>query len=322
MKTRILLIVSLVALTVPLVYSSGCGRTEATPSPIAKPLPTNTVEPSPTPQPTDTPPPTATPTPTATPQPTVTAAVAAASVTPAPTSTAQPTTSSGGGSGDSQPVMTPEMQALVDQLVHGDEAAREAAAQQIAAMGPQAAAAMPALIQALSDQSADVRTIIAQVLQALGPQAMSAVPALIQSLGSSSGQTGEAVAAALKSVTGQDFGLDAARWQQWWQGQQATAAADSAQPGSGAPLEFPMPTGLDGWERVDDAYRVTIIVHITGGTAPFVVRHDMDSFVTTERAFPLVFTASGCTIVHTIAVDSSDGQSVSHSYYINSPWCD
>jgi len=218
--------------------------------------------------------------------------------------------------------MTPEMQALVDQLAHGDEATRRAAAQQLAAMGPQAAAALPALIQALGDQSADVRTVVAEAIKGLGPQAIGAVPALIQALGGSSGEAGTAIAAALQSITGQNFGLDAAAWQQWWQQQQATIAADRQQSGSGGPLDFPTPTGLDGWEAVDGGYRVTIIVRISGGVAPFSVRHDLDTFVTTQRNFPLVFTASGCTINHTIAVDSSDGQTVSHSYYITAPWCD
>ena len=63
-------------------------------------------------------------------------------------------------------------------------------------------------------------------------------------------------------------------------------------------------------------------VRITGGVPPYTVSHDMDDFSTWERELGIVFRARGCTgIVHTIAVESADGQSVSHDYYIRPPWC-
>jgi hypothetical protein len=102
--------------------------------------------------------------------------------------------------------------------------------------------------------------------------------------------------------------------------QTPTATAES--PVSAGPLDFPEPTRLDAWEPAEGGHEVTIILHISGGAPPFTIYHDMDAFTTEERDYPLVFTASGCTIIHSITVESADGQSVSHDYFIRSPWCD
>ncbi|NLE99470.1 MAG: hypothetical protein GX601_00680 [Anaerolineales bacterium] len=69
---------------------------------------------------------------------------------------------------------------------------------------------------------------------------------------------------------------------------------------------------------------MTIVVRISGGAAPFTVLHDTTTAGSgiQDRNYPLVFQASGCTIVHSITVESSDGQRVSHDYWIHSPWCD
>lgn len=313
MKVRIWASISLIML---IALLAACGQ-QATQGPV---LPSASATPSSVP--TTVPTATFTPAPTATAAPTSTpTATIPPTSTPRPTNTPRPPTS-GGGAPVRIPTMSPQVAALVDQLLHGDEATRRAAAEQLARMGPQAAAAMPALIQALSDPNQDVRALVAQALRAFGPQASGAVPALIQALATSSGSADEAIAATLRTITGQDFGLDAARWQQWWQQQQATIAADHQRPDSGAPLDFPTPTQLDAWEPVEGGYRVTIIVRISGGRAPFVVQHDLDTFVTTQRDYPLVFLASGCTINHTIAVNSSDGQRAEHSYWIHAPWCE
>jgi HEAT repeat protein len=103
--------------------------------------------------------------------------------------------------------------------MEGDEEARRAAAEQLAALGPQAAEALGPLMQAMGDPNADVRAGVAQVLGQIGPQAMDAVPVLIQALGDQSPAVPPVAAGALKGITGQDFGLDANAWQQWWQGQ-------------------------------------------------------------------------------------------------------
>ena len=67
---------------------------------------------------------------------------------------------------------------------------------------------------------------------------------------------------------------------------------------------------------------MTIIVCITGGAPPYTVHHDLDVFTTTETHLAIVFIARGCTLVHTILVESADGQSNKHDYWIRAPWCD
>jgi HEAT repeat protein len=57
---------------------------------------------------------------------------------------------------------------------------RNAAAYQIAGMGPQAAAAVPALIEALDDPIAAVRYPVTVALLEIGPAAKAAVPRLLQ----------------------------------------------------------------------------------------------------------------------------------------------
>ncbi len=94
-------------------------------------------------------------------------------------------------------------------------------------------------------------------------------------------------------------------------------------PVSAGPLNFPEPTRLDGYQPLSGGqYEVTIVVHITGGAPPFTVHHDLDTFETWLRDYPLIFQHAGCSaIVHTITVESADGQSVSHDYWIPAPWC-
>ncbi len=55
---------------------------------------------------------------------------------------------------------------------------RNAAAYEIAGLGPAAAAAVPALIEALKDESAVVRFPVTVALREIGPAAKDAVPAL------------------------------------------------------------------------------------------------------------------------------------------------
>ena len=105
-------------------------------------------------------------------------------------------------------------------------------------------------------------------------------------------------------------------------GATATPTATAESPVSAGPLDFPEPTRLDAWEPAEGGHEATIILHISGGAPPFTTYHDMDVFVTEKREYPLVFTASGCSIIHSITVESADGQSVSHDYFIRSPWCD
>ena len=94
-------------------------------------------------------------------------------------------------------------------------------------------------------------------------------------------------------------------------------------PTSSGPLDFPEPTRLDNWQYLpEDEYECTIILQITGGAPPYTVRHDLDELTTWETNPAIVFKARGCIrIVHTITVESADGQTVSHDYAITPPWC-
>ncbi|HIQ02104.1 MAG TPA: hypothetical protein EYH30_08240 [Anaerolineales bacterium] len=85
-----------------------------------------------------------------------------------------------------------------------------------------------------------------------------------------------------------------------------------------------MPQPWDAtWQALPDGeYEVTIAIYIEGGAPPFTVHHDLDVFQTSEREYGVVFVARGCSaLIHTITVESADGQSVSHEYYIPAPWC-
>jgi len=95
-------------------------------------------------------------------------------------------------------------------------------------------------------------------------------------------------------------------------------------PTSSGPLDFPEPTRLDNWQYLpEDEYECTIVLQITGGAPPYTVLHDLDVLTTWETDPAIAFKARGCSrIVHTIAVESADGQTVSHDYAIIPPWCE
>lgn len=98
----------------------------------------------------------------------------------------------------------------------------------------------------------------------------------------------------------------------------------SATPTSSGPLSFPEPGQLDHWEQVtEDDFQGTIVVRIAGGSPPYTVYHDLEAFTTSETNPEIVFLARGCSaIVHTITVESADGQTVAHDYSLGPPWCD
>ncbi len=96
-----------------------------------------------------------------------------------------------------------------------------------------------------------------------------------------------------------------------------------ATPTSAGPLSFPEPTGLDHWRPLNGEYECTIVLRITGGAPPYTVHHDLDVFTTWEPDPAIVFKAQACgAILHTITVESADGQTVAHDYAIPAPWCD
>jgi hypothetical protein len=80
---------------------------------------------------------------------------------------------------------------------------------------------------------------------------------------------------------------------------------------------------LDSWQHLGDReYECTIIVPVTGGARPYTVHHDLDVLTTWETDPAIVFRARECSgIAHTITIESADGQTVSHDYWIRPPWC-
>ena len=94
-------------------------------------------------------------------------------------------------------------------------------------------------------------------------------------------------------------------------------------PVSTGPLDFLEPETLDHWQHLSDGeYECKIILHITGGAYPYTIHHDLDVFTAWESNPALVFRARGCNgITHNIIVESADGQSVKHDYWIPPPWC-
>jgi hypothetical protein len=103
-----------------------------------------------------------------------------------------------------------------------------------------------------------------------------------------------------------------------------TATLTPTPPVSTGPLDFARPERLEYWEaQPDGKYECKIVLRITGGAPPYTIHHDLEIFTTGETRPALVFTAHGCgAIVHTIMVESADGQSVTHDYWIPAPWCE
>jgi hypothetical protein len=68
----------------------------------------------------------------------------------------------------------------------------------------------------------------------------------------------------------------------------------------------------------------TIILHISGGAPPYTVYHDQGLVTTTWKTDPaIIFQARACNaLVHTITVESADGQTARNKYWIPVPWCD
>jgi hypothetical protein len=96
------------------------------------------------------------------------------------------------------------------------------------------------------------------------------------------------------------------------------------EPVSTGPLDFVPPTWPENYQPLANGnMQVTLRIEISGGAPPFVVYHDQAIAVeTSDRNPTIVFEHGGCSaIVHTITVESADGQSVVHDYWIPPPWC-
>jgi len=161
-------------------------------SPAPSPSPTLAADTIPSPEP-----PSAPVSPVSTPPPTPSATVppwreglvptpAAPAIEPAPTSiptpTPTPTPTPARPADPVRPAVDAEVQGLAAALADPDATARRRAAQDLAAMGPEAAPALGALSTALGDRSADVRLRAAEAIGRIGPAARAAVPGLTQAL--------------------------------------------------------------------------------------------------------------------------------------------
>jgi hypothetical protein len=99
-------------------------------------------------------------------------------------------------------------------------------------------------------------------------------------------------------------------------------------PVSEGPLDFDDPHWVHAWRpREGGGVWVTLKVIIRGGAPPFKVYCDGGlNGGSAEREYLLEFPAEGCgQIVHTITVDSADGQSKAKAFWLGGdqlPWCD
>ena len=127
--------------------------------------------------------------------------------------------------------------ALTDALEDKERVVRQLAAWALGSMGPQAAEAVPALIQTLSDPVPNVRAEVLRAVGRIGPPAVETVPALIRALeeedggypvdeektpavvGLSRHSLADLAHEALVSITGQDLGASAGKWEAWWETQ-------------------------------------------------------------------------------------------------------
>jgi len=109
--------------------------------------------------------------------------------------------------------------ALIEALHHSDSYTRSLAAEALEKMGPEAAPAIPDLIDAINDEDIQVVRAAVDALGAIGSEADEAIPVLIKLLEGEDQMYHSSAARALESITGQDFGENAAAWRQWWESQ-------------------------------------------------------------------------------------------------------
>jgi hypothetical protein len=78
--------------------------------------------------------------------------------------------------------------------------------------------------------------------------------------------------------------------------------------------------------KPDGGVVMTITINIIGGAPPFTIKHDGNLVGTTSsRQYYFAFDVAGCSgIAHNIIVESADGQSKKHDYWLGRdvlPWC-
>lgn len=109
--------------------------------------------------------------------------------------------------------------ALIEVLDSEPTSIRSLAADAIAAIKPQDEKVVQALINCLEKFDANPHHMI-DALKEIGPAAINAVPTLVNLFEEEQEYRNEKVLEALRAITGQDFGLDANQWLEWWEEQQ------------------------------------------------------------------------------------------------------
>ena len=109
--------------------------------------------------------------------------------------------------------------ALVDILNNKCIEHGENAAYVIRALKPQDEKVVQALTQCLEQHKASPILFVG-TLEAISPAAINAVPTLVSLFEEGEDYTNKRILEALQAITGQDFGLDANQWLEWWEEQQ------------------------------------------------------------------------------------------------------
>jgi hypothetical protein len=109
--------------------------------------------------------------------------------------------------------------ALIYALQDESDDLRKNAAQMAGDFAPEAEEAIPFLAQAVKDDTQIVRWAAESALKRFGTQAVDAVPMLIEVLDTDTydSRTRSFAYEVLKAITGQDFGMEAEKWQDWWE---------------------------------------------------------------------------------------------------------
>jgi hypothetical protein len=76
---------------------------------------------------------------------------------------------------------------------------------------------LPVVIDFMETDTLNSRYSAANILKIMGPSAMQAVPSLITALKNDPNEAGKSIfVSSLKAITGEDFGTNVDKWQQWW----------------------------------------------------------------------------------------------------------
>ena len=112
------------------------------------------------------------------------------------------------------PAASAAVPALVRALEESETASAYTFFNALGSIGPGASQAVPVLVKYLPDEK--LREHAVKALGKIGPAAMASVPELVKLLNEESYLLRMDVSDALQAITGQDLGMEAAPWQDWW----------------------------------------------------------------------------------------------------------